>query len=134
MEDTLLSRLNSFIVKNKINKTNLANLLSVNRQTFYNYINGDTPMPVDVLEQMLITYPKLDVSWLFKGEIFAPNIQERQENYSINTKKECPECKTKDRVINDILDEKDKLRKSLFKCNKQLQSYENQSEEKRKVG
>jgi hypothetical protein len=132
-QNSVHERLALFFDENKVNITALSKLININRQSMYNYLDGSTSMKIVDLEKILTIYPNLNVNWLFRGDDLAPEVNEPMAGYQKNTMI-CVECKTKDRIIESLMDSQTIIKQALHDCKKQLQLTGKQPEEKRKAG
>jgi hypothetical protein len=108
------------------NPTAFSKLIEIGRQNIYDVKNEKYGITAKIAKAINDKYPEISLEWLLygKGEMI---VQENILNESPESYNKCKECKRKDRIIDDLLEEKHRLKKLLEDCLKKLPV----SEEKR---
>jgi len=137
-------RFHKYVKAHKLVIEHLAKDMDVDKGSLYNYFNGKTSIPLQVLDKFIQLYPGLNVDWLLSGRgemdmsTVENHISEPQEDYD----KKCPECFKKDKLIDYFMDDNNRLKEKIDCCEMELQKVrfdlkkliESAGQEKRKAG
>jgi len=121
-------RFRKYVDTHKIVIEHLAAEMGINKGSLYNYFNGKTSITLQVLDKFMQLHPGLNIDWLLTGRghmdlnTVENSISEPQEDYG----QKCPDCVKKQKIIDDYLDDKNRLKSALDKCSNKLEkcSYE----------
>jgi AcrR family transcriptional regulator len=137
-------RFRKYVDTHKIVIEHLAAEMEINKGSLYNYFNGKTSITLQVLDKFMQLHPGLNIDWLLTGRghmninTVENSISEPQEDYD----QKCAECKKKDKLIEYLMKDNDRLNKKLDYCENELRKTRNElqnaiesgGKEKRKAG
>jgi len=121
--DTYIKKINDLISKKKLDKEHLAVQIDVKRATFYNYLNGATKMPVNILINLSNSLG-VPVSYFFedgeiKNSVSEPEVYYGNNNNVIeNLKLENKILKEQIEELKNIIKQKDEMIEHFFKIHK----------------